>query len=145
MDELAFPLWLLATPIIAVMTWSFAAGVSVAVQAHSISDGKPYCIATTDAVKAGSGGTGDRDYGAIRSLEALRGVRLYTDRTGYKDTSRWYFHGLLVVGQNEKLEYWNWSPRRLSFERVTSPRVFVSEVTNACAPVEAFLSRLPWF
>ena len=128
--------WLAIAPIVGVMFWSVRSAISAADQAHSIAAGRPYCIATPEAASSG------RSYGPICGVEELRGVRLYTWATGYKSTSHWYFHAVLVVGEAAPFEYWNWSIRRMKFERfIEGPRLVVT-VKSACEPVESFLSRL---
>lgn len=136
--------WIASVPIVAAIAWSLGSGVATAVQAYSIADGRPYCIATTGAGKTEHLAGGLFSYGEIRGLEELRGVRLYTQKTGYKSTSHWYFNAVLVVGDKEPLEYWNWSVHRMRFERFVEPDRFIRTVKGACRPVDSFLARLPW-
>jgi hypothetical protein len=131
--------WIAIIPIVGLTLWSLSTGASAAYQASGIADGRPYCIATTTAAIPG------QDYGPIRSLEELRGVRLYTWATGYKSTSSWYFHAVLIVGIEQPLQYWNWSISRSRFEPFVEPAGFHASVKQACQPVGSFLSRLPWF
>lgn len=131
--------WLAFMPIVGVTLWSLGVGVSAADQAKRIANGRPYCIATTTAAAP------KRDYGPIQSLEELRGVRLYTWATGYKSTSSWYFHAVLIVGETQPFEYWNWSIRRTQFEPFVEPEGFHVTLKDACRPVASFLSHLSWF
>jgi hypothetical protein len=78
-------------------------------------------------------------------LEGLRGTRLFTTFTGYKSTSRWYFHAVLIVDGEKGREYWNWSISRMRFERFYNPHRFVERPTHVCQPTPLFLSQTPWF
>ena len=131
---------LFATPIAALMAWSLFAAVSVATEVHRIAGDRPYCLARTED---GFFGPGSFGYGPIRTLEGLRGTRLFTTFTGYKDTSRWYFHAVLIVDGEKGREYWNWSIRRVRFEPFHHPERFVERPTYVCQPARSFLSKTP--
>ena len=72
-------------------------------------------------------------------------LAFFTTFTGYKCTSRWYFHAVLIVDGENGREYWNWSISRMRFERFYNPDRFVERPTYVCQPNPSFLSQTPWF
>jgi hypothetical protein len=71
----------------------------------------------------------------VGSIRDLRAFSFYTTRSGYKDSSRWYFHGLLIVCRPDGEEVYNWSPRRLRFMRFERPHLLAVDPSWACEPV----------
>jgi hypothetical protein len=132
---------LFGAPMVALMAWSLFAAVSATLNAHQIASGRPYCVARTEDGVLGLGNFG---YGPLRSFEGLRGTRLFTTFTGYKDTSQWWFHAVLIVDGKHGREYWNWSISRMRFEPFHNPDRFVKRPTYACQPAPSFLARTPW-
>ena len=119
--------WISGSIIVLITTWSIVSGISAAAQALDIASGRPYCIAHTRP----------RPYVTLASIFDIRGTNFYTDVTGYKSTSRWYFHAVLVAGN----DYWNWSIRSMRFDRIERPhRQF--DLVGACEPTRGFLARL---
>jgi len=112
-------LWVIPT-IIAI--WSLATVPTMLIQANHIANNRPFCVAKHD------------DKTEITHLTQLRGLSFYSTSSGYKDTSRWYFHGLLLVKAANGLEAYNWSPRRMTFYRIENPRKFFINPLNACKP-----------
>ncbi|WP_170604768.1 hypothetical protein [Ruegeria arenilitoris] len=106
--------------------WSLLAIPMILIQARVISGGFPYCIAN------------HWPYSEINTFHELRGFSFYTTRTGLKDTSKQFLHGVLVVnreiGRSEGFEYFNWSPRRYRFDRLKNPHLFLEPVTDVCIP-----------
>lgn len=120
-----------AFPIV-IAIWSLGSGAAAASGANLIADGRDYCV-------AGHGGP------PVRSWAELRGVALYTDRAGYKSTSRWYFHAVLLVDDADGGASFNWSPRRLRWERLEYPERLIEPVRGSCEPSPAFLRQLHIF
>ena len=95
-------------------------------QSALIADGRPYCVARHDAERA------------VRSLGEVRLFSFYTTATGYKSTSRWWFHGVLTVDDPTGTRYYNWSPRLFRFDRIERPYVQLQPVTDLCEPSKSF-------
>ena len=102
--------------------WSVLTVPNILLQARWIADGSPYCIAH------------HRSDSEISSLAELRGFSFFTTNTGYKSTSKWYFHGLMIVDRKGEQLIYNWSPRRWRFDPVTRPDILVITVRDVCAP-----------
>lgn len=117
-------------PAVAAALWSLITPWAVARSAEQVSEGAAYCVARHEA---------DRP---IRSWAELRGVSFHTNRSGYKDTSTWYLHGVMLVDRGEGVEAWNWSPRHMRFERVERPEDMLVSPFGACQPVSSFMSGL---
>ena len=64
--------------------------ISVASAATRLANDMPYCIAHHGPNES------------VQSLSELRGLSLYTTRTGYKHYHRWAYHGVLIVGDPKK-------------------------------------------
>ena len=106
--------------------WSLASLGAIAWSSDRISDGRPYCLASSPAREP------------VGALAYLRGAQFYTH-------AEWYFHGVLVVeGQAGPVAY-NWSPRRLRFDPVTQPDLLSPDPRDLCAPKLNFLASLPLF
>ncbi|MEO1159577.1 MAG: hypothetical protein AAFW74_03845 [Pseudomonadota bacterium] len=101
--------------------WSLASIPAALTQAGMIADDRPFCLAHHGS-------------GPVTSIADLRGFRFYTDKTGYKSTSRWYFHGTMTVRGPEGDLHYNWSPRRFRFELIESPQLMHARVNNDCDP-----------
>jgi len=114
----------------AAAAWSLLSVPSVVFQANRISAGYPLCISH-------HGPSSD-----VSSIWDLRGFSFYTTDSGYKSTSGWYFHGILIVDGNDGRQYFNWSPRRFRFDRVEHPERFIASLRNLCEPSSAFWSEL---
>lgn len=95
-------------------------------QSIVIADGRPFCVARHDTESA------------VGSLGAVRLFSFYTTRTGYKSTSRWWFHGVLTVEGAAGERYSNWSPRLFRFDRIERPYVQLNSVTELCEPSTSF-------
>ncbi|MEX0307942.1 MAG: hypothetical protein AB3N12_11215 [Ruegeria sp.] len=102
--------------------WSLLTVPAVLVQTRLIADGSPRCIAK------------HAENTPIEALHELRGFSFYTTARGYKSTSTWYFHGLLVVDHPEEQRIYNWSPRRWRFDLVERPDALIEPVRNVCVP-----------
>ncbi len=83
--------------------WSLFAMTRAVTQISTLTNGTPYCVA--------------RSGEPITSLAELRGLAFYTDETGFKSTSFWTFHGVLLT----KTQEWNWSAKSLRFEAIPEP------------------------
>ncbi|WP_122072624.1 hypothetical protein [Pseudophaeobacter sp. EL27] len=102
--------------------WSLLSVPAVLFQARAVAAGAPYCIA---------------QHGPSRKVETLwdlRGFSFYTRVSGSKDSSGWYFHGVLTVEGAAGRQYFNWSPRHLRFDRIEHPDRFIASVQNLCSP-----------
>lgn len=102
--------------------WSVLTIPMIKIQSRIIADGSPYCIAHHD------------QNSPVQALAELRGFSFYTEATGHKSTSRWYFHGLLIVNHPEEQRVYNWSPRRWRFDPIERPDLFIQPLRNACIP-----------
>lgn len=102
--------------------WSLLTVPMILVQSHIIADGSPYCIANHSS------------NAPIEALHELRGFTFYTNATGYKSTSGWYFHGLMIVDLPSEQRVYNWSPGRWRFDQVEQPDILIAPVRNACTP-----------
>jgi hypothetical protein len=103
--------------------WSLASIPFTLASAHRIAAGAPFCIARHDAP------------GAITSLWDLRAFTFYTTASGYKDSSLWYFHGLLIAQRPAGPAYYNWSPRLLRFDPILRPADLNVPPMGACQPI----------
>ncbi|MEO1109587.1 MAG: hypothetical protein AAFX90_16860 [Pseudomonadota bacterium] len=102
--------------------WSLVTVPMIQVQAHIIAKGSPFCIAHHSPRSK------------VDKLYELRGFSFYTEATGYKSTSDWFFHGLMIVDHPDAQRIYNWSPRRWRFDLVERPDAFVATVRNVCIP-----------
>lgn len=102
--------------------WSVLTVPMVLVQARLISNGAPYCIAE------------HAENSPVEALFELRGFSFYTTKIGYKSTSKWYFHGLMIVDNPDEQRVYNWSPRRWRFDLIERPDALLKPVRNACVP-----------
>lgn len=102
--------------------WSLLTVPMILVQARFIADGAPYCIAEHSK------------NAPIEAVRDLRGFSFYTTATGDKSTSKWYFHGLMLVDHPDGQRVYNWSPGRWRFDPVERPDAMIEPVRNVCAP-----------
>lgn len=102
--------------------WSLLTIPMLLLQARLITDGSPYCIAEHS------------ENSPIEALHGLRGFSFYTTKTGYKSTSEWYFHGLMIVDHPDDQRVYNWSPRHWRFDLVERPDAPIEPVRNVCVP-----------
>ncbi|WP_109313411.1 hypothetical protein [Ruegeria sp. AU67] len=100
--------------------WSLLTIPMLLFQARLIADGSPYCIAEHS------------ENSPIEALHELRGFSFYTTKTGYKSTSEWYFHGLMIVDHPDDQRVYNWSPRHRRFDLVERPDALIEPVRNVC-------------
>ncbi len=119
--------------ILLVSGWSVAVLAAATASATSLAAGRPYCIAATG---------GPKDYSPITSVLQLRGTHNYTELTGYKDTSRWFFNGILIVEAADGLEHYAWSYRQWRYVRLPAPNRYIVPFGGACQPRPAFLASL---
>lgn len=110
--------------------WSLLGLAWVIYQTETIASGRPYCLAVQG--KSGS----------VKSFAALRYFSFYTDNSGYKSNSRWYFHGVLLVSDVSGYEAYNWSLRKLDFDSLAHIKRQVIDPNTACMPRLNFLSSL---
>lgn len=112
--------------------WSLVSAASVAEQANRISHGHPFCLAPHDS----------RD---VHSFADLRGLSFYTTSSGFKSTSHWFFHGILLVRNAGHIEAYNWSPRHMAFHHIERPETLVMPPIKVCTPQHGFWSTLSIF
>ena len=112
--------------------WSLAMIPTPYTNAAALSAKKPYCIAENTAQKR-----------ALGSLVNLRGFSFYTTSSGYRLGDNWYFHALLLIEGGNDLEAYNWSPRRMQFQKLKTPRSMMISPFSACTPRARFLEELP--
>lgn len=96
--------------------WSLAAMAVAQISAKRIAAQRPYCLLRHDSF----------------SPADPRGFFSYTSASGYKDSSTWYFHGLLLIETASGPAVYNWSPRRLRFDPIAQPEVFTAALPTAC-------------
>ena len=89
-----------------VALWSLTTPFFVASSVRAVAEQDAYCIARHEP---------DRP---ILSWAELRGVSFHTNQSGFKDTSEWYLHGVLLVQRAGGVEAWNWSPRHMRFRAI---------------------------
>ncbi len=111
--------------------WSLASVPFAYSSAVKTSANRAYCI--------GGHSTIERELG---SVFGLRGLSLYTTRSGYKIGDTWHFHGLLLVEDDGDLNVYNWSPRSMRFDVVARPRSLIASPFAACQPKNEFLKQL---
>jgi len=92
--------------------------------ARRVAEGDPFCLAWHDTKGA-----------PVRWIGDLRLSRFYLTKTGFKSTSRWYFHGVMIVRRASGDAYYNWSLRHLRFDRVADEASFFARVAGSCDPV----------
>jgi hypothetical protein len=114
--------------------WSLMMVPVAYADASRIAATRPYCVASHSPIQK-----------ELLSLIGLRGFSFYTTSSGYKLGDTWYFHGLLIVEDGDDVEVYNWSPRRMNFDRLTTPQnLFVSPL-KACETRSEFLEDLALF
>lgn len=111
--------------------WSIASIFAVTIQSEHIARGDPFCVAHHGGYQ-----------GPITSFAKLRGFEFYTTRSGYKSTSRFFFHGVLRVETSEGNAYYNWSPRRFRFDPVPNEANFIVSLRSSCTPQADFWGRV---
>jgi hypothetical protein len=123
--------------ILGVSAWSWAVMAAAWRSATVLADGAPYCIAVSSG--------GPEDYVPISSALRLRGTKFFTEHSGHKDASRWFFNGVLVVQGTDGHRFHNWSYRSWRFELLPRHGTrFIARIDRACTPMPGFLpSRLP--
>lgn len=114
-----------------VALWSLITPFSVAWSARAIAEDASYCIARHQT---------DRP---VRSWADLRGVSFHTNKSGYKDSSVWYLHRVMLVDRGSGVEAWNWSPRAMRFDRLERADELSVTSFDACRPKPGFLDGLP--
>ncbi|MEL0438957.1 hypothetical protein [Phycobacter sp. K97] len=102
--------------------WSILAAVMVIGHANRLAGGAPFCIAHHGPSSQ------------VQSIWDLRGFSFYTTDSGYKSNSGWYFHGVMIAEQDDGRQYFNWSPRRMQFDRIEHPGRFIVPVEKLCEP-----------
>ncbi|MBI1492960.1 hypothetical protein [Halocynthiibacter styelae] len=102
--------------------WSLLTVPVILIQAGSIASGNPYCLAQHSRQEQTSAATD------------LRGFSFYSTATGFKSTSNWHFHGVLIVEAEDGQKFFNWSPRRFRFDRIDNPQRYIVPFENLCMP-----------
>lgn len=114
--------------------WSVAMVPLAYSSAVEISLNRPFCI-----------GAHGPTVNELDRVIGLRGLSFYTTRSGYKIGDSWYFHGLLLVQDEEEIMVFNWSPRNMEFQLVGQPSLLLASPFEACAPRIKFLQQLDTF
>lgn len=110
--------------------WSILSAVMVVGHANRLAAGAPFCIAHHGPSSQ------------VQSIWDLRGFSFFTIDSGYKLNSGWYFHGVMIVDKDDGRQYFNWSPRRMQFDRIEHPGRFIAPLHNVCEPSLEFWSEL---
>jgi len=103
---------------------SIAHAAAVYAGARRVAAGDPFCLALHDSRGA-----------PVRWIGDLRLSRFYVTKTGHKSTSRWYFHGVMIVRRVAEDAYFNWSLRHLRFGEVAREALLIERVAGSCDPV----------
>jgi len=111
--------------------WSLATAPLAYSSAVEASANRAYCIGEHSLIER-----------ELRSIFGLRGLSFYTTRSGYRIGDTWYFHGLLLVEDDNGLNVYNWSPRGMRFNVVERPRSLIVSPFAACQPRNRFLEGL---
>ena len=114
--------------------WSLVAVPLAYASAVKSASGKAYCIGHHSPIPS-----------ELAAIQGLRGLFFYTKLSGYKSTSEWYFHGLLLVEEDAGISVYNWSPRRLQFQAVERPQLLTASPFHACVPRHNFLHEIDLF
>lgn len=80
--------------------------------------------------------------GPLESWAELRGLSLYTTRTGDKSTSHWYLHAVRIVQEESGISVWNWSFGAMSFTPLPHPGRLLVSAGSECTPEPRFLATL---
>lgn len=116
---------------ILVGVWSLATVPLAYSSAVEASANRAYCIGEHSPIER-----------ELSSIFGLRGLSFYTTRSGYKIGDTWYFHGLLIVEDDSRLNVYNWSPRGMRFNVVERPGTLIADPFAACQPRNGFLEEL---
>jgi len=103
----------------------------VASNATEIAAKRPYCIQVVASYKGG--------YKPALSYYDLSRKRMWAHIDGIHS-----FHGVLMVRELEKTDYFNWSYRNSRFEPVSSDLVHRLRLSVTCHPSHDFVGTLPW-
>lgn len=114
-----------------VAIWSLTNAVALAVSAKTIAGAQNFCLARHG------------DNAAISQLIDLRGLALYTTKSGYKISQSWFFHSVLLVKAGDDLNAYNWSLGKMRFERLPEPKRFLVNPLSDCTPQQNFLQTIP--
>ena len=111
--------------------WSLSSVPAVVLAANKIAEDKPFCVAF------------HQWDGAIKRFSDLRGTVLITSSTGYKDTSRWFWHGIMEADG----QLYNWSPRYRRFDKIPYTNGFLARPSprDVCKQVENFWAGVGWY
>ncbi|WP_319774544.1 hypothetical protein [Breoghania sp.] len=115
----------------AISVWSLAGMIWISYSASAIAGDRPYCLAFHS-----------REVKPVRSFSELRYFSFFTTYSGYKRSSHWYFHGVLIVNAKEGRQVYNWSPRRFAWDRVHNPEILLENPVSACDPKAEFMRDL---
>jgi len=132
------------------ITRSIALGVygsSVLVGAWSLAM-VPFAYSSAVEVSAGSKfciGEHGPTMHELDSIFGLRGLSFYTSRSGYKLGDSWYFHGVLLVEDDDGTRVYNWSPRKMEFQEVEQPRLLIASPFKSCSPRQEFFKEVSIF
>lgn len=111
--------------------WSLFSAVSVVYQTVQLTQGLPFCLAYHS-----------NEIAEIEAFSDLRGFSFYTTKTGYKDSSSWFFHAVLIVDTENEIRLYNWSPRNLRFYPVKLRSRLIIPIGNSCLPQADFWRKM---
>lgn len=111
--------------------WSIQTVPSIILQATSLAKTAPFCL-----------GRHTSQHSPVTKFSDLRGFSFYSTGSGYKDSSRWFFHGILIVGTGNNRQYYGWSPRIQEFFKIERERSYIIPLRNSCKPTERFFDTL---
>lgn len=115
-------------------TWSLAMVPLAYSSAVEVSANRAFCIGEHSPIEKELG-----------SIVGLRGLSFYTSRSGHKIGDTWYFHGLLLVEDDDVTRVYNWSPRNMEFQEVERPRLLIASPFKSCEPRQGFLREISIF
>ena len=123
--------------------WSIASVLAIVMEAERIADGRPFCIGEHPGPFLADGRiTVMADSYAVESFGELRGFNFITTRSGGELCRHCFFHGIMVLDDNDGRQYFNWSPRRWRFDQILNPDALEKPIQNACDPSEDFWNTL---
>lgn len=115
-------------------TWSIISMFMVIINVEKTANQRPFCIAHHSSHAT-----------PVKSIAELRGFSFYTVSTGYKDSSKWYFHGVMVVANEDGDQYYNWSPSSSKFDERKRQHLLIVRIENSCTPKQNFWRTLRIF
>lgn len=125
-------------PAMLLLAWAPVSMLTVRYQALSVAAGKPFCI----QVPADHVGWQRQ----VTHWMQLSGLQMHTPWTngGGSDDYQFAFHALLVIENDGKGEFYNWSYRSQSFQPVDQDAMSGLHIARHCVPDARFFDTVAW-